>query len=56
MIGGVGVFLGFTSTLLMLMGPSATDIALLSIQRPLLSTLCFCGTAGFYFERPILAL
>jgi hypothetical protein len=54
MIGGVGVFLGFTSTRLMLMGPSATDVALLPIQRPLLSTLCFCGTAGFYFERPFL--
>ncbi|KFY90783.1 hypothetical protein V500_04953 [Pseudogymnoascus sp. VKM F-4518 (FW-2643)] len=52
MLGSIGVFLGFTPTLISLMGPSVMDIALLSIKRPLLSTFCACGTAGFFFERP----
>ncbi|KAL5313681.1 hypothetical protein ACEPPN_018102 [Leptodophora sp. 'Broadleaf-Isolate-01'] len=52
MLGSIGVFLGFTPTLISLMGPSVMDIALLSIKRPVLSTLCACGTPGFFFERP----
>lgn len=52
MLGSIGVFLGFTPTLISLMGPSVMDVALLSIKRPLLSTFCACGTPGFFFERP----
>jgi len=52
MLGSIGVFLGFTPTLIVLMGPSVMDVALLSLKRPFLSTLLACGTPGFFFDRP----
>lgn len=50
-MSGIGVFLGFTPTVMALIGPSTIELAYLSISRPLLSTLCGCSTAGFFFGR-----
>lgn len=51
-MSGIGVFLGFTPTVMALVGPSTIELACLSITRPILSTLLGCGTPGFFFGRP----
>jgi hypothetical protein len=50
-MSGVAVFLGFTPTMLILISPRMSDLGLLAMERPVLSTLCSWGTSGYYFEQ-----
>lgn len=56
MQSSIGIFLGFTPTLISILGPSAMEVATLSLKRPILSTLCAWGSPGFSVERPFKTL
>ncbi|KAF9877514.1 hypothetical protein CkaCkLH20_05214 [Colletotrichum karsti] len=45
------IFLGILPSMLAMLGPSMTQLALLSTRRPLLSLLIALGSVGFYLDR-----
>lgn len=50
-MAGTAVFLGFTPTMITLVGSVVSDLGRLSTERPILSTLCACSMIGFSFTR-----
>ncbi|KAL0931202.1 uncharacterized protein CTRU02_213937 [Colletotrichum truncatum] len=50
-MASAAIFLGILPSVLSMLGPSMTQLALLSARRPILSLLISVGSPGFYLER-----
>jgi hypothetical protein len=50
-MASAAIFLGILPSMLSMLGPSMTQLAILSARRPLLSLLISLGAGGFYLDR-----